>query len=75
MNPYSNHVVVKKDLTETDEQYAYRCWFVNKQKPETYTDYLEAIKWSKIIINIKYHGCLYNDHVMNMYNRIKECMI
>lgn len=72
MYPHSKDFIIKRNPTETDQNYAYRCWFINKINPVTFTDYLEAVKWSIIAVNIEFHKCIYNEHVMNMHDRIKN---
>lgn len=70
MFPYSIFYHIEKDPFETPERYAYRCWFVAKQKPKTTTELKQAIKWSFIDTHIMYDNCKYTEDIMDMAQRL-----
>ena len=48
MYPITTYYNFERLPGETTKQYSHRCWFINKQKPTTETEFIQAVKWSII---------------------------
>jgi thymidine kinase len=64
-----NMCSIEKDQYEMNKRFRERGQFVASQKPQTDKEYDEAVIYSRIYINNKYTGCIYNDKIME---RLKE---
>jgi len=67
-----NFYLLKRDKFEPIERFNERGWFVASICPRT-SELEEAIRLSRIWINIKFNKCVYNDSVMEKINKIIDC--
>lgn len=63
-----NYYIVKKDKHESIEKFNERGWFIANLAPTNEMEYNEAVKLSRIFINVKYNGCIYDITLMNKIN-------
>lgn len=71
MYPITTYYNIPQLDYETNERYAHRCWFVNKQNPKTLTELRQAIKWSLVESYMTYDKCIYPDEVTDLIERMK----
>lgn len=64
--------LVQRDPCEPYEQFIERGYFVVSQKPLTLENYNEAVKYSRVYINIKYNKCQYNKKMMEIVKNFEE---
>lgn len=63
-----------KDKCESIEQYNIRGKFVVSQKPKSQKEYDEAVKYSRILINVKLYKCIYDSKIMENLKNMEEKM-
>lgn len=63
--------ILTRHTTEPKEYFLERGNFIVSQQPKTKEEYEEAINYSRIMVNVKYHGSEYNKEVMT---KLKEMM-
>jgi hypothetical protein len=59
-----NFYILTKDKYESIEKFNERGWFVANLCPKSEEGYNEAIRLSRIWINIQFHGCIYDENLM-----------
>lgn len=57
--------MVEQDKYESNDMFNERGWVVASLAPKTPEEYEQAIRLSRIWINIKFHGAKYNEQVNN----------
>lgn len=62
--------LLKRDKYEPMERFNERGWFVVSISPKTKSELEEAIRLSRIWINIKFNKCTYDPSLMNKINNI-----
>jgi len=67
-----NLVVIKKELGESQEYFIKRGYFVASIFPHIISDYEEAIKYSRLFINIKYHRAIYSNSLVNKITELEK---
>lgn len=55
---------VEQDMGEAYEHYLERGYFVVSQRPQNDKEYGDAIKYSRIYMNVKIDRCKYNNAIM-----------
>jgi len=63
-----------RDFGESLEAYLIRGLFIVSQKPKTLKEYNNAIKYSRIYINVKHCKCGYSEPIMNNLNSMTQNM-
>ena len=58
--------VIKKDNFESIEKLNERGWFVAQIAPQTKAEYDEAVRLSRIWVNIKFDKCKYSKSVTDL---------
>lgn len=71
MYPLTKAYHLDSKPSENELELSHRIWFVAHQKPKTKTEFLQAVKWSKIDANIKFKKCVYSDEAMDIVKRIQ----
>jgi hypothetical protein len=82
MNQQNSHIFMKngfyckieQDENETREHFYERGNFIVSQKPSTESDLNQAIKFSKIWLNILYLGCEYSDEILCKLKKFEKNM-
>lgn len=64
--------ILERDNHESLEKFYERGWFITHMNPQTKDDYNEAIRLSRIWINIKFDKCIYHNEMMSIINNIIE---
>ncbi|CAH6421772.1 Hypothetical protein KVN_LOCUS458 [uncultured virus] len=64
--------VVRKDKNEAEEIYLERVNFVVSQKPKNEEEYNEAIKFSRLFVNVKYSRCEYDKQIMDKLQTLQN---
>ena len=65
-------VYVEPDKSEIISFYTERGNFVACQKPDNFSNYLEAVKFSRVHINSKYYKCTYNQDVTDKLTLLRK---
>lgn len=63
-------IILQKEEMEDYEGFMVRGNFVAKQKPKTKREIAEAIFYSRIYINVKMFGMVYQDDIMEKLNKM-----
>jgi hypothetical protein len=61
---------IDRDSNESLELWYNRGWFVVSQQSKNIDEYNEAIKFSRIWINITKYGCKYDDSIVNRLDEL-----
>lgn len=67
-----NLVSINKESGESQEIYIKRGYFVASIYPHVIPDYDQAIKYSRLFVNIKYNKSTYNDSLMKQINELEK---
>ena len=59
-----NLISIDKELGESQEHYIRRGYFVASIYPHIISNYDEAVKYSRLFINIRYNKAVYSDSLM-----------
>ena len=59
-----NYYIIEKDNFESIEKFNERGWFIANISPKNDKEFNEAILLSRIMINIKYNGAIYDKILM-----------
>ena len=62
--------LVERDDEEPFEYLMDRGYFIANQMPQNDDEYNNALLYSRIYINHKYFGCIYNNVIMNELNKM-----
>lgn len=63
-------IVLNKDENEDNEHFKIRGFFIAKQKPETKSELDIAIHYSRMYLNIKLYGTVYQQDIMDKINNM-----
>lgn len=63
---------IKKDLSEFDDIFYERAYFIIQLEPKSDKELKEYEKYSRIMINIKYNKCEYSQEIMKKLHEIKS---
>lgn len=61
--------IINQEETESYEKFIDRGNFISSQLPTNDAMFLEALKFSRLYVNVKYLNCKYDDHVMKELNK------
>lgn len=66
--------LIEREYNEADEIFVDRGNFIASQLPKTENEYNKVELFSRIYVNVKYLGCVYDDTVMARLNKMIEKM-
>ena len=65
-----NFYTVQRDKFESIERFNERGWFVASMSPKTNVEFKEAIRLSRIWVNMKFNYCTYDSILTDKINNI-----
>lgn len=64
--------IIERDMYESTEKFNERGYFISNMLPETKSDYDEAVRLSRIWVNMKFNNCKYDQKLCDKINKIVE---
>jgi hypothetical protein len=65
-----NYFLLKRDEYESIERFNERGWFIASIAPKSQTELTEAIRLSRIWINMKFSKCTYDQVLVDRINKL-----